>query len=654
MKHTFSKIGLSLVASSIVFASAALSAEESEGTHNTADVVVFYEPSFMEYWGEQEGYARIHRWVEYAGEALTNSGINGSYNIAKISPTFNIPDDLPYDSEVDENGTLITRGAGSLFSIYTLNAFDGHTENEIFTKFGGDFVIYVRGYDDEVSSDGSQVKGYAGIGGQFATIFDWQVKYPDVEDGALSTTTHEVGHLLGGGHERENNSFPSHQETYAAAYQCDGKNTAIYSTGNNSHHNFYSSPEMTLNGEDCGVLIGESDEADNRTVIKNSFPLFSQRANAIVSLGDVSFTSQIITVDELTGSVNVQLTRTGNLAEEASVEVASKDGTAVQGDDFTLGFIEAVFDAGEATTSVQFPIVTDSNIENNESFSLALRYPYKLSVKGGDSVVIITSNESNTTGDFTFGDVFASEQTGQACIDIDRTNGSTGEVIFSVGLSNGTADELDYSLDDDFIVFADGETSKEFCIDIVDDAIIEGDEVFTINLSTPLNVNYEQSTTITIQDNDGEDFTQGTIGFIFDTVSTSETSGSLVVTLTRTGGSDGEVTIALNTELVTASNNDFSLTENEITFLDGEIEKEVTINLVNDTIVENNESFNLSLSPVLPLNASVDDSSLIVTIESEDLQVVEEVVSDTSSGSGGGSFGYLLGLFLLIFRLKAR
>ena len=212
-----------------------------KGQHNVMDVVVFYQPSFMSHWGEQVGYSRIHRWIDTANQALINSGIDASYRVVNVTPTINIPEELQYTSVRQDDGSYIN-GAGYLFSTKVLNEYPGHTENEIYWQYGGDLVMYVRQYQGEKTSEtGNAVKGFAAIGGESAVIFDWQVKYPEKADDAGQTVTHEFGHLLGGNHERADNSFPAQQKSYAVAYECGGNTTGLWSSSSVNSQAFYSS-----------------------------------------------------------------------------------------------------------------------------------------------------------------------------------------------------------------------------------------------------------------------------------------------------------------------------------------------------------------------------------------------------------------------------
>ena len=76
-----------------------------------------------------------------------------------------------------------------------------------------------------------------------------------------------------------------------------------------------------------------------------------------------------------------------------------------------------------------------------------------------------------------------------------------------------------------------------------------------------------------------------------------ESGGSLTVTVTRTGGSDGAVTVdfAANTGTATAGT-DYTATTGRLIFAAGVITASFVIPIVNDGENEPNETVNLALS----------------------------------------------------------
>ncbi|MGQ4648344.1 Calx-beta domain-containing protein [Lyngbya aestuarii] len=89
----------------------------------------------------------------------------------------------------------------------------------------------------------------------------------------------------------------------------------------------------------------------------------------------------------------------------------------------------------------------------------------------------------------------------------------------------------------------------------------------------------------------------GSIAFSSSTFSVQEDDTALQeVTLTRTGGTQGQVSVTLTPTNGTASTADYDSTPLVISFADGETQKTVAIPLVDDNLVEASETINLSLN----------------------------------------------------------
>src|SRR5262249_40773870 len=89
----------------------------------------------------------------------------------------------------------------------------------------------------------------------------------------------------------------------------------------------------------------------------------------------------------------------------------------------------------------------------------------------------------------------------------------------------------------------------------------------------------------------------GALQFSSSSFSVNESGGAATVTVTRTGGSTGSVSVNYATSDGPATaGNDYVATSGTLTFADGEMSKTFTIPILDDMLVENNETFNLTLS----------------------------------------------------------
>jgi hypothetical protein len=103
--------------------------------------------------------------------------------------------------------------------------------------------------------------------------------------------------------------------------------------------------------------------------------------------------------------------------------------------------------------------------------------------------------------------------------------------------------------------------------------------------------------------------------------SASEGGGSVTVTVTRAGGSAGDVTVDYTTADGSATAGaDYAAAAGTLTLLDGEASKTFTITILEDTIYEGNESFDVRLSGPGGGATLGSRSSALVTISDNDPQ----------------------------------
>ncbi|MFM6199294.1 MAG: Calx-beta domain-containing protein, partial [Dolichospermum sp.] len=135
-----------------------------------------------------------------------------------------------------------------------------------------------------------------------------------------------------------------------------------------------------------------------------------------------------------------------------------------------------------------------------------------------------------------------------AAVTINRTGGSFGEVSVILTPSNGSAiAPSDYTNTPITVTFANGETSKTVTIPLINDSIYEPTETVNLTLSNPTGgatLGTQQTAILTIIDNDA---IPGVIQFSNATYSINENGTPVTaVTLTRSNGSDGAVSVTVN------------------------------------------------------------------------------------------------------------
>jgi CSLREA domain-containing protein len=230
--------------------------------------------------------------------------------------------------------------------------------------------------------------------------------------------------------------------------------------------------------------------------------------------GAIRFTASSYTVNESDGTASISVERVGGSEGDISADFTTTDGTAHAPDDYTDGSTTVQFNDGvTGTKTINVSINDDSLYEGDETVSLSLSTttvtragvrskPLIQPSAGTSATLTITDNE--TPPSFSVNDVIVSEPqsgTSNATFTVTLSGASQAPVSVNYSTADGTASApTDYLAASGTLNFASGETSKPVSVTINADALIEGNETFTLNLSSP-------TSPLTISDDTG----QGTI-----------------------------------------------------------------------------------------------------------------------------------------------
>jgi Ca2+-binding RTX toxin-like protein len=306
------------------------------------------------------------------------------------------------------------------------------------------------------------------------------------------------------------------------------------------------------------------------------------------------------------GTAQVTLFRSGNVSGQVGVLLSLADGTATAPADYDNVPISITFAAGETFKIATIQIIDDAQYESNETVSLTLSNSTGGATLGTQSTATLTILNDDVTQPGTLGfsnSTYSVNEDGTpvTAITVTRTGGTDGVVSATVTPSNGTATTPnDYSNSPILVTFAPGDaTPKTVTIPIVDDQQFEGNETINLTLSNLTGgaaLGTQNTATLTILENDPA--IPGTLSFGASEFSVRERdTNNKVVTINRTGGADGAISVTLNFSDGTATTpSDYSSAPITVNFANGESSKTVTIPIVSDSILEPNETLSLSLS----------------------------------------------------------
>ena len=348
--------------------------------------------------------------------------------------------------------------------------------------------------------------------------------------------------------------------------------------------------------------------------------------------GSLQFTSVFYEVDESAGVAEVSVGRYNGFDGAVSVNYNVYDDIALSGADFTpVAGTLTWADGDYQLKNIIVPIIDDDEIELEETIRLELSSPAGGATIGtrDTTVLSIKLNDFPNVGNVSFSSssyIFL-ESDSVAQIQVNRVDGTLGAISVEYQTQNVSAVAgSDYVSKSGVLSWADGDSStKTIEIPILDNTRFNDDKVFSVLLVNPtggLELGSVPVTSVTIKDNEQRNF--GILNLENTVYNVSETDGFITIPLTRTGGSDGVVSVKYTTTPITATPGVDYIGESEYIswFNKDDINKEIVLSILDDLEYEEGvDSFSVTLSD--PIGGAVigNNNSAIINITSDEIKV---------------------------------
>jgi Zn-dependent metalloprotease len=353
---------------------------------------------------------------------------------------------------------------------------------------------------------------------------------------------------------------------------------------------------------------------------------YSESLDRFVAVGDgvIEYTSDVlpsVSVEDVSLSEDGGPARfTVSLSEPGgypvSVQYATANGTAVSPRDYAAASGTLVFAPGETEKTFDVLVVADGVGEGSETFTVTLSGATNASL--GDSAGEGTILDSPAAPRFHVGSASGTEGTGGTTtlsISVTLVDGTNAATV-RYATANGTAVAgEDYVAQGGVLTFAPGVTSQDVLVPVLPDALDEGDETFTLNLSAPSNADIGTgSGSGTIVDDD----TGGLIEFAAASHAVNE-SGLATIQVRRTGSlAAGESVVYAASDGTAVAGSDYTVTTGTLTFAAGVTTLSFTVPITVDTLVEGPETLSLALSSAGGGAAVGPLSGAVLTIKDDD------------------------------------
>ena len=202
---------------------------------------------------------------------------------------------------------------------------------------------------------------------------------------------------------------------------------------------------------------------------------------ATLSVGDTSVT------EGNSGTVNAVFNVTLSVAASQTVTVgySTADGTATAGSDYSAVSGTLTFPPGTTTRPISVPVIGDRIFEGNETFFVNLSAPVGATIADGQGVGTIIDDDPPG---LSVNDVTAVEGT-TAVFTVTLSPANPGQTV-TVNYTTADGSAMagsDYVLTSGTLTFPPGTTSRPISVGINADALVEGAETFSVNLSGAVN-----------------------------------------------------------------------------------------------------------------------------------------------------------------------
>ena len=332
-------------------------------------------------------------------------------------------------------------------------------------------------------------------------------------------------------------------------------------------------------------------------------------------------------------TVPVEVVLTRPSSSTISVNYATANDTAVAPSDFVAASGTLTFAPGQTSKTFNVTIVDDAEAEPTQSFNLTLSgaavtdpRTATLSILDDDTPPVVRfSQEEFNVGE---GDATAELQ-------VELSYAFRSQITVNVSTANATAQSgQDYTAVSQTLTFAPGETRKTLSVPLLNDALDEFTESFTVQLSNPTVATLGTPRTVTVQISDDDPTPQLTFANAAPTVSETAAGVDLTILLSAVSAKTVTVTVA-SADATAVAGADYTAVSSSLTFLPGETSKTVTVPILNDALDETDETAVIELKQ--PENASAGDpATLTITDDDAPPQVRFAAATYSVNENGGG------------------
>jgi Calx-beta domain len=364
----------------------------------------------------------------------------------------------------------------------------------------------------------------------------------------------------------------------------------------------------------------------------------------------VAFAAASFAGQQTAGSISLTVIRQGMPNQAVTVNYSTTDGTAIAGVDYTktTGTLSwAENDYTEKTLYI--PISKAKLFSNTKAFEVVLTDPTQWQLEYPSTAnVVISGDAVAQLGTLQLDDASYSvpQNAGTKTISVNRMDGSSGAVSVAYATVNGTAvTGKDFTAASGTLDWNDGETTaKTFTVAISNSTPFAGSKAFSVALSKPgsgATLGTPGSAPVTI--NGDATPAVGNVHLAASSNTVTQNAGTATMSVSRSGGSNGAVSVAYATANGTAvAGADYSPVSGTLQWANGDASaKAVAVPIMNTAPFTGNKVFSLALSKPSAGASIASPATASVTIEGDASAPVGNVQLSASTYSVSQAAGTL-------------
>ena len=320
----------------------------------------------------------------------------------------------------------------------------------------------------------------------------------------------------------------------------------------------------------------------------------------------VAFFAASFAAQQSAGSVSLTVIRQGMIGQAVNVDYSTTDGTAIAGVDYTKTSGKLSWAENDTTAkTIYIPISKAKAFLNTKTFEVVLTDPTDAWCLEYPSTanVIISGDAVAQLGTLELDDASytVAQNAGKLTVSVNRIDGSSGAVGVSYATINGTAVAgTDYTYTYGTLNWADGDTAaKTFTVPVSNAKPFSGSKAFTVGLWKPesgATLGSPNSAGVTI--NGDATPATGDVHLSTSSATVAQSAGSATMSVARSGGSSGAVSVSYATVNGTAvAGSQYSPVNGTLSWANGETTpKPVSVPIMNSAPFTGNKTFSLALS----------------------------------------------------------